>query len=70
MNLQRIKRFVNLTPLYTICEKSGGLHQVEPGLREGRRADEIWARFDILKACCRLKFFALLNQGTTLFQHF
>ena len=55
MNLQRIKKFVNLTQLYITCEKSGGLYLAEPGLMAGRQADEIWARLDILKACCRSK---------------
>ena len=41
---------VNIT-----CEISGGLYLVEPGLTAGRLADEIWARLEILKACCRLK---------------
>ena len=41
--------------LYITCEKSGGLHLAEPGLTAGRLADEIWARLEILKACCRSK---------------
>ena len=36
MNLQRIEKFVNRTRLYATCEKSGGLHLVEPGLTVGR----------------------------------
>ena len=59
MNLQRIENFVNGTRLYITCEKSGGLHLAEPGLMAGRLAgwlaDEIWARLEILKACCRSK---------------
>ena len=52
--------------LYITCEKSGGLYLAEPGLM----ADEIWARLEILKACCRSKYLisALFNQGTALFQ--
>ena len=37
-NIQRIKKFVNRTKLYITCEKSGGLHPVEPGLTASRRA--------------------------------
>ena len=55
MNFQRIKKFVNGTRPYITCEKSGGLHLAEPGLTAGWQADEIWARLEILKACCRLK---------------
>ena len=31
----------NLTRLYITCEKSGGLHLVEPGLTAGSPADKI-----------------------------
>ena len=55
MNFQRIEKFVNGTQLYITCEKSGGLHLAEPGLMAGWLADEIWARLEILKACCRSK---------------
>ena len=55
MNLQRIEKFVNGMRLYITCEKSGGLHLAEPGLTAGWQADKIWARLEILKACCRLK---------------
>ena len=50
------KKFVNWTQLYITCEKSGGLHLAEPGLMAGWLADEIWARFEILKASCRSKY--------------
>ena len=53
MNLQQIENFVNGTRLYKTCEKSGGLHLAEPVLMAGWLADEIWARLEILKACCR-----------------
>ena len=47
----------NPTRLYINCEKSEGLYLMEPGLTAGWQAgwlaDEIWARLDILKACCR-----------------
>ena len=56
MNLQRIEKFVNQTRLYITCEKSGGLHLAESGLMEGWLADEIWARPEILKLHCRLKY--------------
>ena len=74
MNLQRIEKFVNSTRLYINCEISGGPHLAEPGLTAGRQAgrlaDKIWARLEILKACCRSKnqFSALFSQRTVLFQ--
>ena len=37
-NFQGAKRFINRTQLYIPCEKSGGLHLVEPGLMAGRLA--------------------------------
>ena len=54
-NLQQIKRFVSLMQLYIICEKSGGLHLAEMGLKAGRLADkmagwQICARVEILNA--------------------
>ena len=56
MNLQQVEKFVNWMRLYMTCEKSGSLHQVEPGVMAGRLAsrlvDKIWARLKILKACC------------------
>ena len=55
-DLQRIEKFVNQMRLYATCEKSGGLHLVEPSLTAGWLADEIWARLEILKSCCRLKY--------------
>ena len=62
-NLQWIEKFINGMRLYITCEKSGGLHLAEPGLtvgwQAGRLTDEIWARFEILKASCRSKNFLL-----------
>ena len=63
VNLQRIEKFVNGMRLYITCEESRGLHLAEPGLTAGWQAgwlagwlaDEIWARLEILKACCRSK---------------
>ena len=37
---------------YIAREKSGALYLAELGLMAGCQADEIWARFGILKACC------------------
>ena len=60
MNLQRLKKFINLMRQYITCEKSEGLYLAEPGLTVGRQAgwltDEIWARLEVLKACCRSKY--------------
>ena len=56
MDLQQIEKFVNRMRLYATCEKSGGLHLVEPGLTAGWLADEMWARLEILKAGCRSKY--------------
>ena len=60
-NLHWIEKFENLAQLCINCEKSGGLHLAEPGLTAGwlagwlagSLADEIWARLEILNACCR-----------------
>ena len=41
MNLQRVKRFVNLTRLYITREKSGGLHLAEQCLTAGRQAGRL-----------------------------
>ena len=38
---------INKSDAVLTCEKSGGLHLVEPGLTVGRLADEIWARLEI-----------------------
>ena len=51
-NLQRIEKFENPTRLYINCEKSGGLYLAELSLTAGWLADEIWARFEILKTYC------------------
>ena len=46
------------------------LHLAEPGLTAGWLADEIWARLEILKACCRSKnlISALFSLRTVLLQ--
>ena len=36
-------------------DNPGGLYLAEPGIMAGRQADEIWAGYDILEVCCRLK---------------
>ena len=57
--------------LYITCEKSGSQHLAKPGLTAGwqasRQGDEIWARFEIIKAWYRLKY-SLFSQGIALFQ--
>ena len=55
-DLQQIEKFVNQMRLYTACEKSRGLHLTEPSLTAGWLADKIWARLEILQACCRSKY--------------
>ena len=70
INLQQIKKFVNLTPLCIACEKSGGLHLAEPGLTAGRQANrQNWARLEIFKLAIdqNIRFFTLFSQGTALF---
>ena len=51
--------FVNPPPLPLLCEISGALHLVEPGLTAGRQAgsaDEIQVNFKIFKVACRSKY--------------
>ena len=52
-----VKYLPNSIQLYI---NSGGLYLAEPGLTAGwlagSLADEIWARLEILNACCRLKY--------------
>ena len=66
-NLQWIIRFVNQMLLYITCEKSWGLHLAEPGLMAGRLVawlvDKIWARLEILKACCSADLTAPIRYG-------
>ena len=47
-NLQKIHKTDTIVHNHEI---SGGLHLAEPGLTAGSLADEIWARFQMLKAC-------------------
>ena len=56
--------FVNPPPLPLLCEISGALHLVQPGLTAGRLAgwpagrlaDEIQVNFEIFKVGCRSKY--------------
>ena len=52
--------FVNPPPLPLLCEISGALHLVQPGLMAGWQAgwlaDEIQVNFEIFKVGCRLKY--------------
>ena len=52
--------FVNLPPLPLLCEISGALHLVQPGLTAGwlagRLADEIQVNLEIFKVGYRLKY--------------
>ena len=52
--------FVNPAPLPLLCEISGALYLVQPGLtagwQAGRLADEIQVNFEIFKVGCRSKY--------------
>ena len=62
-NLQRTKNSEIQRDRTSTYGNSGGLYPAEPGLTAGRlagwlagwQADEIWAEYDILEACCRSK---------------
>ena len=64
VNRLRNKIFVNPPPLPLLCEISGALHLVQPGLTAGRQAgwlagrlaDEIQVNFEIFKVGCRSKY--------------
>ena len=56
VNRLRNKIFVNAPPLPLLCEISGALHLVQPGLTAGRQADEIQVNFEIFKVGCRSKY--------------
>ena len=56
VNRLRNNVFVNPPPLPLLCEISGALHLVTPGLMAGRRqADEMQVNFEIFKTNCTLK---------------
>ena len=56
VNRLRNKIFVNAPPLPLLCEISGALHLVQPGLTAGRLSDEIQVNFEIFKVGCRSKY--------------
>ena len=56
VNRLRNNIFVNPPPLPLLCEISGGLHLVQPGLTAGRLADEIQVNFENFKIASRLKY--------------
>ena len=57
VNHLRNNIFVNPLPLPLLCEISGTLHLVQPGLMAGRwQADEIQVNFEIFKVGCRSKY--------------
>ena len=68
-NLQQIKRFVYLTQLYITCEKSGGLHQVEPGFTAVRQSGR-QNLGEVLKLAVdqNIQFSSLFSETTALFQ--
>ena len=74
VNRVRNKIFINPPPLPLLCEISGALHLVQPGLTVGRQAvrpaDEIQVNFEIFKVGCRSKYSTcrFVNQGTASFQ--
>ena len=60
VNRLRNKIFVNVPPLPLLCEISGALHLVQPGLTvgwlAGWQSDEIQVNFEIFKVGCRSKY--------------
>ena len=60
VNCLRNNIFVNPLPLPLLCEISGALHLVQPGLtvsrQAGRQSDEMQVNFKIFKVGCRSKF--------------
>ena len=60
VNRLRNNIFVNVPPLPLLCEISGALHLVQPGLTAGwlagRLSDEIQVNFEIFKVGCRSKY--------------
>ena len=59
VNRLQNKIFINPPPLPLLCEISGALHLVQPGLTAGWQAgwlaDEIQVNFEIFKVGCRSK---------------
>ena len=56
VNRLRNNIFVNAPPLPLLCEISGALHLVQPGLTAGRLSDEIQVNFEIFKVGCTSKY--------------
>ena len=60
VNCLRNNIFVNPPQLPLLCEISGALHLVQPGItagsQAGRQADEIQMNFEIFKVGCRSKY--------------
>ena len=67
VNRLRNNIFVNLPPLLLLCEISGALHLVQPGLTAGRLADEIQVNFE-LTVGRNIRLVASFNQGTASLQ--
>ena len=59
-NLNQNNIFINRTRFPLLCEKSGAIHLVEPGLTAGRQAgwlaDEMQVNFEIFKIRCESKY--------------
>ena len=74
VNRLRNKIFVNAPPLPLLCEISGALHLVQPGLTAGWLAgwlsDEIQVNFEISKLAVgrNIRFVVSFNQGTASLQ--
>ena len=56
VNRLRNNIFVNPLPLPLLCEISGALHLVQPGLTAGWQADKIQVNFEIFKVGYRSKY--------------
>ena len=60
VNHLRNNIFINPPPLPLLCEISGALHLVQPGLTAvwlaGWQADKIQVNFEIFKVGCRSKY--------------
>ena len=48
--------FINPPPLPLLCEISGALHLLQPGIMAGWQADKIQVNFKIFKVGCRSKY--------------
>ena len=55
INVLRINGFVNPTRLPLLCEKTGALAIVEPGLKAGRESGSPLGR----RICCKVRKFVL-----------